>query len=165
MVPAPDEIRMIQVLLNYCVVFLCSCHQVLKSRTPHSGAGPKTLHPGAQIQKTDCHQLPRILAHSFEKLRGSPDKFSSRFTDLGHPRRDPSLLLGCLEPDSVTENQRMDCGADERHAVRGCNGSLHRADRPDSPCSSSRAPRYGRSTWTAVVREIRPLFDVGDRQI
>src|SRR5262249_17853500 len=50
------DLRVIQVLLKYCVVFFCSRHQVQKSRTPPSGAHPETLHSGTRIQKTE--ELP-----------------------------------------------------------------------------------------------------------
>jgi hypothetical protein len=76
------------VLLRY-VVFFRSRQQVLKSRTPHSGARPETLRSGAQIRKTEetppsaigdlkfttripVHTLKLwILTHGFKKLRGA----------------------------------------------------------------------------------------------
>jgi hypothetical protein len=115
-------------------------------------------------------------------------KSSSRLADLRHPRRDPSLVIGCLESESVTVSQ---CSRLRRHPSASAMPSL--VQRIVTPRGSTRLTVFAgsrpalRETGVDVVRadgtvherlavdspddsprfvrEIRTLFAVEYRQI
>jgi hypothetical protein len=107
--PAPDELRVIQVLLNYCIVFFRSRHQAQKFKSrnpglPHSGARHQTLHSGTQIPKIEG--LPQSAICDLASQDAVRVWRSASF-----PTRSAILIIGCLDPASVMRTvDAADCG-------------------------------------------------------